>query len=96
MEKYYYKLNFDNDGYVVGAYAVEEGSDFDYYGQIAECPDIAEGWCKFENNTFIVDEVRKSEIIAEREKEAETPSREDKIEAQTFYTALMTDTLLEE
>lgn len=95
MEKYYYKINF-NGNYVVGAYAVNKGSDYDYYGQIAEYPDIAEGWYKFVNNTFVVDEQKKAEIIAEREREAQKPTWQETMDAQVTYTAMMTDTLLEE
>lgn len=94
MEKYYYKINF-NDNYVVGAYAVNEGSDYDYYGQIAEYPDIAEGWYKLVNNDFVIDEQKKAEIIAKREEEAKKPTWQETIEAQTFYTAMMTDTLID-
>ena len=51
---------------------------------------------KFVNNDFVVDEQKKAEIIAEREKEAQKPSRLDRLEAQSFFTAMTTDTLLEE
>lgn len=89
-----YVIETNTDGYVIGFYAVLEGK-YDYEGQMADFPEATEGWCKFENNTFVVDEVKKAEIIAEREKEAQKPTWQETIEAQTFYTAMMTDTLIE-
>ena len=45
---------------------------------------------------LVLNQERKEEIIAEREKEEKTPTWDEIIEAQVTYTALMTDTLLEE
>lgn len=89
-----YKLIIEN-GYVSGFYAVLD-DDYDYYGQMADFPEVCEGWTKFENSEFVEDLEKKSEIIAEREKEALKPTDQDRLEAQTMYTALMTDTLLPE
>ena len=88
-----YKLMFNEDDYINGFYAVLD-DDYDYYGQMADFPDVCEGWTKFENGEFVEDQVKKAEIIAEREAEALKPTEQDRIEAQTYYTALMTDTLL--
>ena len=83
------------DGYVTGFYAVLEG-EYDYEGQMADFPEACEGWTKFENGTFVIDEEKKAEIIAEREAEAKKPTEQDLLEAQVLWTALMTDTLMEE
>ena len=89
-----YKIITNADGYVDSFYDVVD-NEYDYEGQMADYPEATEGWYKFENNTFIVDEVKKAEIIAERKKEAEKPTQLDIVEAQTFYTAMITDTLIE-
>lgn len=47
----------------------------------------------------VLNEEKKAELIKEEEEQKrreEEPTREDKLEAQTLYTAMMTDTLLEE
>ena len=88
-----YKLTI-KDGYINGFCAVEDG-DYDYYGQMADFPEACDGWTKFENGEFIIDENKKAEILEQRRIEAEKPTQLDIIEAQITYTALMTDTLLE-
>ena len=90
-----YKIITNADGYVDSFYDVV-GDEYDYEGQMADYPEATEGWYKFINNEFIVDEDKKAEIIAERKRKAQEPTREDRIEAQATYTAMMTDTLLEE
>lgn len=48
---------------------------------------------------LVLDSAKKAEMIAEeeeRKRKEEEPSREDRLEAQALYTAMMTDTLLEE
>ena len=82
------------DGYVSGFYVTE--TDYDYYGQMADFPDICEGWTKFVDGNFVEDLEKKAEIIAEREKKSKKPTWEETIESQVYYTALMTDTLVEE
>lgn len=85
-----------NGGYVSGFYNVQEGS-YDYEGQMADFPDVCEGWFKFQNNTFVEDAQKKAEIIAQREEEERQKKREDeRIPAQVTYTAMMTNTLIEE
>lgn len=94
-----YKIFNDELGYVNGFSAVLE-DDFDYYGQMADFPNACEGWTKFvpgnEAGTgeFVEDLERKAEIEEEKRKEALKPTDQDRLEAQTMYTALMTDTLL--
>lgn len=91
-----YTLNLDENNYVLS---------------IAHTPhddvalDLSEVELKYLNayqyisGQLILDPVRKAEIIAEEEerrRKEEEPSRDDRLEAQTLYTAMMTDTLLEE
>lgn len=96
-----YKILNDDLGFVEGFYSVTEG-DYDYYGQMADFPDVIRGWFKFEpgleegTGEFVVDEDRKAEIEEAERKEALKPTDQDRLEAQTMYTALMTDTLLPE
>lgn len=94
-KKIKYKLILNADKYIIGFCDVVEG-DYDYEGQLPDDADLCNGWYKYVNNKFVLDEKKKSQIIDEKQKEAEKPSRLDVIEAQTFYSAMMTDTLLEE
>ncbi len=87
-----YKIINNNEGYIESFYSTKD-SDFDFEGQMADYPDVLEGWSKLENGQIVEDEEKKAEIIREREKES---TEIEKIEAQLLYTAMMTDTLLEE
>lgn len=91
----YYQLIINDGGYIAG---FDQGSEdeYDFYGQMADYPDVCSGWYKCINHELVVDEERKAEIIKRREEREAEPSRMDIIEAQTFYTAMMTDTLVEE
>ena len=86
-----YKLTFENN-YLSGFYATE-GDDYDYEGQMADFPEACEGWTQFINGELVADLQKKAEIIAERNRK---PTWEETIESQVYYTALMTDTLIEE
>ena len=91
-----YVIQQDSEGYVSGFYAVLD-DNYDYEGQMADFPEACEGWTKFENGTFVIDQKRKEEIIAEREEEYRKADKDANwLAAQTLYTALITDTLLEE
>lgn len=99
INKYLIELN--QDGYVCGFNTVAEGA-YDFSGQMADIPEACEGWYRFvpgnpsDVNQFVVDQVKKAEIIAEREAELRRPTDFDRVEAQSTFTALMTDTLLPE
>lgn len=93
-EKIKYIIEKNQTGYITSFY--DTLGECDYEGNLSNYPDLCEGWYKFENGEFIEDLEKKAEIIAERERKAQEPTREDKIEAQITYTAMMTDTLLEE
>lgn len=88
-----YKFDFE-DGYITGFYVTD--GDYDYYGQMADFPDACEGWTKFVNGELVEDLEKKAEIIAEKERQEQLPTWNETIEAQVTYTALMTDTLIEE
>jgi len=96
-----YVIMNNEDGYVNGFYAVLD-DNYDYTGQMADFPEVCEGWYKFVpgvnkgEGEFIVDEDKKAEIIAEREAEAKKPTEMDILEAQVMWTALTTDTVLPE
>ena len=96
-----YKINNNDDGYVVGYYAVLD-DDYDFYGQMSIFPEITEGWYKFIPDQsecggyFYLDEEKKAEIIAEREAAEKRPTEMDVLEAQMMWTALLTDTMLPE
>lgn len=96
------RYNIDlKDGYVCGFSATLD-DEYDFYGQMALWPDACEGWYRFvadqseTRGTFVLDQNKKDEIIAEREAEARKPTEQDLLEAQVLWTALMTDTLMEE
>lgn len=91
-----YKVEFDNDGYITGFYVPEDESqgDYSFDGSLLELHYLRA--YKIVNNEPWLDEVKKAEIIAEEEAEAQKPTQLDIVEAQATYTALMTDTLLEE
>lgn len=99
-----YKIENNEDGYVSGFYAVvAEELDYDFYGQMALYPEATEGWVIFHKDSsecggyFEVDEDKKAEIIAQREADAKEAEKEaQRLPAQVTYTALMTDTLIEE
>lgn len=88
-----YKLSTDEKGYINGFWAVLD-EDFDFYGQMADYPDVCEGWTKLVNGELVEDLEKKAEFMAEKEAEALRPTDMDRLEAQAMYTALMTDTLL--
>lgn len=91
-----YIIQKNEEGYVIGYYTTID-DNYDYRGQMAQYPEVCEGWYKFENNEFIVDEVKKAEILEKREEEAREAEKEaERVFAQIEYTALMTDTLLPE
>lgn len=91
-----YKVEFDENEYITGFYVPleETGDEYTFDGSLLEL-DFLNAYKIVDNQPWL-DEERKAEIIAEREAEAQKPTQLDIIEAQATYTALMTDTLLEE
>ena len=96
----YYKFTYDGE-FINGFYDVFPEQEYDFYGQMADYPDVIDsisygGWYKFNNNVFVIDNTRKDEMIAKREQELAKPTWQQTVEAQVIYTAMMTDTLIEE
>ncbi|MBQ6125688.1 MAG: hypothetical protein IJI77_01510 [Erysipelotrichaceae bacterium] len=91
-----YKVHFDENDYITGFYVPEDETtgDYEFDGSLLEL-DFLNAYKIVDNQPWL-DEERKAEIIAEREAEAQKPTQLDIVEAQATYTALMTDTLLEE
>ena len=96
MKLNYYKFTLNADGYIIGFHAVPSNQEYDYYGQMSQFPDAIRGWTRFADGNFVIDETKKAEILAEEQKKAEEPTWEERIDAQLLYTALLTDSLLEE
>ena len=96
MKLNYYKLVKNADEYIIGFQTVPMGSDYDFFGQMAQYPEATHGWTRFIDGQFVVDEIKKAEILAEEQKKAEEPTWEERVDAQLLYTALMTDTLVQE
>ena len=96
MKLNYYKFMKNADGYIIGYQSVPMGTDFDFFGQMSQYPEATHGWTKFTDGKFVIDEAKKAEILAEEQKKAEEPTWEERIDAQLLYTALLTDSLLEE
>ena len=96
MKLNYYKFMKNADGYIIGYQSVPIGTEYDYYGQMSQFPDAIRGWTKFADGNFVIDETKKAEILAEEQRKAEEPTWEERIDAQVLYTALLTNSLLEE
>ena len=96
MKLNYYKLALNADGYIIGYQSVPIGTEYDYYGQMSQHQEATHGWTKFIDGKFVADEAKKAEILAEEQRKAEAPTWEERIDAQVLYTALLTDSLLEE
>lgn len=91
-----YKVETDGDGYITSFYVPEDESQGDYTfdGSLLELHYL--NAYKIVNNVPTLDPVKKAQIIAEEEAEAQKPTQLDIVEAQVTYTALMTGTLIEE
>lgn len=88
-----YDVELDGNGYMVG-FSISDTGDYEFDGSLLELHYLQA--YKIVDGQPWLDEERKAEIIAEEEAEAQKPTPLDIIEAQATYTALMTDTLLEE
>ena len=96
MKLNYYKFMKNDDGYIIGFYTVPRGTDHDYFGQMSQYPEATHGWTKFIDGQFVEDEAKKAEILANEKAMTEAPTWEERIDAQVLYTALLTNSLLEE
>lgn len=99
-----YKFTLDSEGFITSFYAVAKDSeDYDWYGQAAEFSathdglSLAFGCVKLVDGELVVDETKKAEIIAKQEQQKREQEKEaTRVEAQCYYTAMETDTLLPE
>ena len=94
-----YEITLDENNYVSGI--AHTGTEEDVYddefifntfykdGHRVNCYHLVDG-------EYILDEVKEKEEIAKEQEEAKKPSQLETIEAQVLYTALMTDTMIEE
>ena len=96
MKLNYYKFMKNADGYIIGYQSVPIGTNYDYFGQMSQYPEATHGWTKFIDGEFVADEIKKAKILAEEQRKAEEPTWEERIDAQVLYTALLTNSLLEE
>ena len=78
-----YKVTFDGDGYITGFYVPEDESqgDYEFDGSLLEL-DFLNAYKIVDNQPWL-DEVKKAEIIAEREAEEEK-RQEIPIKAEAF------------
>lgn len=94
-----YTIELNENKYVSGI--IHYGDERDYYdddyifntfykdGHRVNCYHLL-------NNEYLLDEIKEQEEIQKEREEAKKPTTQEKIEAQVLYTALMTDTMLEE
>ena len=88
------KIDFDDNNYIKrivtnyleGDWEVDDETfDFEHFS------------CYYlKNNELVLDEKKKQEQIEEEERQAKLPTWQETIDSQVFYTAMMTDTLIEE
>ena len=91
-----YTLNLDTNNYVLSiAHTPNDNIELDL-----STIDLAYlNAYQYLDGELILDETKKAELVEEekkREEEAKKPTQLETIEAQVLYTALMTDTMLEE
>lgn len=68
-----YKFEYD-DVYIIGFCAVAKGNDYDFTGQMSQHMDVVDsiqygGYYKFIKGEFVLDEVRKEEMLKKWEEE---------------------------
>ena len=92
-----YYLNLDPDGWLLSIStvgneagpALESLEPFDFSGARI-------GAHRWNGTALIFDAAKYAEILAEQEAAARRPSALEALEAQVYYTAMMTDTLIDE
>ena len=92
MIKHNYKLIINDDGYIESGYVSD--NDFNFTGQLADYPDITEGWCKLVDGIIVIDENKKADIIEERNKEAEIKILKEKLTDTDYIITKMSEDLL--
>lgn len=91
-----YTLNLDKNNYVLSiAHTSRDNIEID----LSNIDLSYLNAYQYLNGELILNETKKAELIEEekkRQEEAKKPTQMETIEAQVMYTALMTDTMLEE
>lgn len=88
-------------GYVVGIFAYSDPSDadkniFDFDLNQYDLSGVRIGAYRLGNNCLEFDNEKYQELLEEEQRRESKPTWNEKIESQVYYTALMTDTLVEE
>lgn len=88
-----YTLNFDTNNYVLSiAHTANDNAELD----LSQVDLRYLNAYQFVDGELVLDEAKKQAIIEAEKAREETPTQFDRIEAQVLYTAMMTDTILEE
>lgn len=88
-----YNLELDSEGYVISMTFNKNGS----YELDVSSLNLSRLNCyKLIEGVLVFDDEKLARIIAEEEQEASLPTWQERIDAQVLYTALLTDSLLEE
>lgn len=91
-----YTLNLDENNYILSiANTADDNVELDLESMELEYLQAYQ----YIDDTLTLDENKKAEIIAEeeeRKRKEQEPTDFEKLEAQITYTAMMTDTILEE
>ena len=88
-----YTLNLDTNNYVLSiAHTANDNAELDL-SQVD--PRYLNAYQLVDGN-LVLDEAKKQALIEAEKAREETPTQLDRIEAQVLYTALMTDTMIEE
>lgn len=92
----FYTINLDKNNYVLSiAHTSRDNIEID----LSNIDLSYLNAYQYLNGELILNETKKAELIEEekkRQEEAKKPTQMETIEAQVMYTALMTDTMLEE
>lgn len=95
---HYYKCYLNDRGYISSFESVDDNpQEADIFEAGARfSPELNKGCYKIVNNQVVYDDDEYQRILAKEEEERRKPTQLDKVESQSFYTAMMTDTLLDE
>lgn len=93
MDEVRYYLNLDEDGYLLSISTVGEGISIASLDGLDLSGERINAY-RWDGEKLTFDEERWASVSGHAE-EPETPTQADRIEAQVYYTAMMTDTLLE-
>lgn len=95
---HFYKCELNDRGYIASYMSCDDNpQEADIFEAGARFnPELSRGCYTIVNNEVVYDDEEYQRILAKEEEERRKPTEMDRLESQTFYTAMMTDTLLEE